>query len=277
MEAERYRGRSDASGPAGPRPDTGATGTGEWVDPDSVAGMLREIDDLASTLDELRSALSAPRPPVAAIPPAPEPARAEPPRVTRVPVLYLEERVANARRAAGELDREVSQLQQRWDTVDEGLRTLQQELGDATEELAFLRTLDSPAFDRPAPRDTRSTDREPSSERPESRATGIATPSPAEAPEGAPRYAGFTSARYNTAVARLRDRRKRLLVWTLGLGALIAAGLEVANLLSPSATSPLWLAFLPIIWLVPVPFFVLSFRGSQRTLRRNHLETGVRT
>jgi hypothetical protein len=33
-----------------------------------------------------------------------------------------------------------------------------------------------------------------------------------------------------------------------------------------------WIAVLPAIWMIPVPFFVLSFFVTQRVLRRNHLD-----
>jgi len=43
----------------------------------------------------------------------------------------------------------------------------------------------------------------------------------------------------------------------------------VITFLSHEPTPAAFVAGLPVIWMIPVPFFVVSFRGTQRVLRTN--------
>ncbi len=112
-------------------------------------------------------------------------------------------------------------------------------------------------------------------------ATGSIDPAPEAVvgvqtgPSGVPAFCQFTATRYDRTVRQLKARRRRIFGWTVGLAAGISIALEVLNVLAREPMPPWWLALLPLVWLIPVPFFVLAFWGTQRTLRANHLETGV--
>jgi uncharacterized membrane protein HdeD (DUF308 family) len=69
----------------------------------------------------------------------------------------------------------------------------------------------------------------------------------------------------------LKSRRRRLALWTVVVAAGISTVLVLLTLWAREPMPAWWLAVLPGIWMLPVPFFVLSFFGTQRVLRRNHL------
>jgi hypothetical protein len=153
----------------------------------------------------------------------------------------------------------------RWQRLEAAAVVLEREIGNASQELRFIRTLSDDStgggpstaaapvrVQPPAPRNR-------------------AAPAPPAPSVPAP-YGGFTVARYNSTVAGLKARRVPLQWGTLGLGALISATLVALAVLAKEPMPVWWLAALPAVWMVPVPFFVLSFFGTHRVLRRNHLE-----
>lgn len=89
-----------------------------------------------------------------------------------------------------------------------------------------------------------------------------------------PRYAQFTLERYNRTVNTLKDRHGTVGALTLLLSALIGLILVEIVLNSPVTYPPVWIAALPLVWIVPLPFFLLSFRGTHRVIYRNHLNLG---
>ena len=78
-------------------------------------------------------------------------------------------------------------------------------------------------------------------------------------------------ARYNRTIDALKGRRNKLVVLTLLLSAAIGAFLTLVVLYSPVTNPPLWVAVLPLVWIVPIPFFLLSFRGAHRVVQQNPL------
>ncbi len=194
-----------------------------------------------------------------------------------VPVLYLEERIDSADRLTRRLGQEVEKSGGRSRAVDDHLEAIHQELGRAARELQFLVSEVGAGFDRPAKPATARAAWDESDEPPvRTRSADVNDTLPVRPvlATGA-QFEEFTAERYDTTVAQLKSRRRSLLGWTIGLAVGISGALEVLNLLAHEPTPVPWLAFLPIVWILPVPFFVLSFRGTQRVLKGNHLETGV--
>jgi hypothetical protein len=162
---------------------------------------------------------------------------------------------------------------QRSRQVDRNLEALYLELDRAAQELEFLGSEGGFGFeDTTAP----SAGRAEWDESPTDRTKRPAAVSPTDsAHERNSAFLKFTAQKYDRTVADLHRRRRRLLFWTVGFGIGISAALEVVNYLSHEVMPPIWLAILPAVWLLPVPFFLLAFRGTQRTLKANRLETGV--
>ncbi|MCI4348156.1 MAG: hypothetical protein L3J97_06025, partial [Thermoplasmata archaeon] len=89
------------------------------------------------------------------------------------------------------------------------------------------------------------------------------------APPG--RFGRFTVALYNKTVDDLRRRHRIVAPLTVLLSIAIGITVVAVTLLYGAYGSPLWIALLPTVWLIPVPFFALAFRGTQRMLSRDHL------
>ena len=85
------------------------------------------------------------------------------------------------------------------------------------------------------------------------------------------RFGRFTLPRYNRAVEGIKNRQRLLTILTLALSCAIGVTIVTVTLLYTLSNAPIWMALLPAIWLIPVPFFVLAFRGSRRVLTRNQL------
>jgi hypothetical protein len=175
---------------------------------------------------------------------------------------YFQERLVLASGSLSSLGAEVREMGTRWERLQGTVEHLERELGNAAREAAFIRSTD-PATTGPPPIEL------------PARAAPSVPPAVSEAPrtttvEPAP-YVRFTAARYNSTIDGLKSRRLRLAVWTLVVAAAISAVLVYVAYTAHEATPPMWLALLPIVWMLPVPFFVLSFLGTQRVLRRNHL------
>jgi len=85
-------------------------------------------------------------------------------------------------------------------------------------------------------------------------------------------YPDYTVNRYNQTVSALHDRRRAIAWGTIVIAIGISALLLVLTLRAHEAMPTIWLASLPLVWMVPVPFFVAAFRGTQRVLQENRLE-----
>lgn len=160
-----------------------------------------------------------------------------------------------AQRAASRLLLELSQTDPDPEVVDGAIASVRTELEQAHREFQFLRTGGSPADETSPPR--------------------AATGSPPFSPPlpGTEVFAGFTSARYNRAVGRLQSGRRRLLSLTVIGSAVISGALLTLTLIAREPNPALGLRLLPLVWLVPVPFFLLAFRGTYRLL--SHQPFGV--
>lgn len=174
---------------------------------------------------------------------------------------YLEERLRIAGASMVVLGRELRNLEQRWGGLRQSAEVLEQELASAVREVDFLRSsarIGPEATAVPPPSSRAS---------PTDRAT--ATPPTPSRPEP---YGAFTAARYHRTVGGLKGRRRALAWWTVLLAATISAILIILALLAGESTPPVWIAVLPAVWLIPVPFFVVSFLATHRVLRRNRLD-----
>ncbi|MGA8710652.1 MAG: hypothetical protein WB786_05420 [Thermoplasmata archaeon] len=90
-------------------------------------------------------------------------------------------------------------------------------------------------------------------------------------------FEDFTVERYNRTVSKLHDRRLALGWGTVAAAVAISSSLLWLTLQAHEPVPPIWLAALPLVWMVPVPFFVAAFRGTQRVLRENRLELSEET
>jgi hypothetical protein len=235
----------------------------EWDESDLV---LRELDRLTAILLRQRAEAETSVPSAA---PRPHPGRA-------FPALYLGERIDRANQATMELGRAVERMGPPPESIERQLATIRLELGRARQELDFL--ADEVGFGFEPRKDLSewdgSIERLPSAPSPVPPRPGASVEGPSGVPAGS--YPAFTAERYHRAVAGMVSRRGRLLAWTLALSIGITAALEGLNLWAHEPFPATWLlVILPLVWLIPVPFFVLSFIGAQRTLRWNRLQTDV--
>ncbi len=190
---------------------------------------------------------------------------------------YLEERLRLANVALGGFGAGLDDLDARSASLRETAQTLEQELRQAQRELDFLRGSARLEEERPlataAPPRTfvdAGVERPPS---PRVWSTGRVAPG-----EGALRgrpmagaFGEYTTSRYNRTISDLKARRRRLATYTVAFAALISTGLLILTFLAREPMPPLYVAILPAVWMVPVPFFLASFLGTHRVLRRNHL------
>jgi hypothetical protein len=244
--------------------------------------VLEELNRLMLDLRHSRARVPAPPPTLAPPAPPPPPSAAAaatevPPTPDRwgVPSPFLEERMEVALQAATGLVRDVDDLERRSRGLRETIATLEQELGQATRELAWVRSVyggdASPEPDAAPSVSTSPGERPPSVPSLRSPATVAASlggrretvpPSP---------YGGFTVSRYNDTVNDIKRRRPSVAAITVLVSVAISVVLVALTLIYGEPMPVVWLAVLPIVWLIPVPFFVAAFWGTQRVLRRNHL------
>jgi len=237
--------------------------------------VLDEIDQLMRELGTRAPAgKAAGNPAPAPVPESPPPhAEAAPsrpaiwdesPMAARAVSPYLEERLTLASNSMLSVGQEVRELGERWQRLQGTVELLERELGNASREVEFIRTSTGMTDDS-----------RPVGPLPLPTAAPVATPkaklAPAPLPPGGPSYLGFTAARYNSTIDGLKSRRRRLALWTVVVAAGISTVLVLLTLWAREPMPAWWLAVLPGIWMLPVPFFVLSFFGTQRVLRRNHL------
>ena len=188
------------------------------------------------------------------------------------PSPYLEERLTIARSAVSELVTQSRGVGRSLQGLRNALATIDRELDRASAEIGFLRS------ERSEERDAEGVSGRASSldfpgPRPLS-STGIPTEisTPVDPPTISGSFEDFTLSRYNQTVGDLHARQR-----ALGWGTVVAASCisSILLFLTLQAREPvpvLWLAVLPLVWMIPVPFFVAAFRGTQRVLRRNRLE-----
>jgi hypothetical protein len=187
------------------------------------------------------------------------------------PSPYLEERMGGARSAAADLGRALEEIAARSDDLRGTVATLEDQLHRAAREIQFLRREEPTTTPLPLPARPLV--------RPRETATRVRTPAtlPTLAPQAvvapatatvAP-FAEYTTEKYNRSVGVLANQRTKIGTTMLLLAAAISAVLLVITFLSHEPTPAAFVAGLPVIWMIPVPFFVVSFRGTQRVLRTN--------
>ena len=277
-------------------PRVAGSPAGPAFPPEAEEAPLRQHDeetesvlwDLDHLHEEIRGKGSAPpaetEPPVPIEPPAPVAPSAPAAPAPRVepagrdlwesPSSYLEERLRLANDAASEIVHDVRSIEATWSRVVTRINALENEVARANEEMTFIRTGQR---DRHPVTGTVSAAPLPSLRpAPAHRAAPVASyrgvASPRAASSAPPVFAGFTASRYNQTIGELKARRRKLAGATLVAAGAISVALVVVTALAAEPLPPVWLAVLPAVWMIPVPFFVLSFRGTQRVLRHNHLE-----
>ena len=198
---------------------------------------------------------------------------AEPEPVTGEPSGYLEERLFRVRRTATGMGREVRELAERSDRLRGQVAALERELERANRELRYARGHE--LLPGPVPRPSRSAPVTSADELLTWRSVSRCQQEERAGPEvegGAGRYQEYTVARYNQTMTGLKDRRMTVASIGLIVAGLLSIALVAVAVYSRYPQPPMWIAVLPAIWMIPVPFFVLSFRGTHRVLRRNHFD-----
>jgi hypothetical protein len=252
--------------------------------------ILRQIDGLT---DEVRSRTRTPAEPITTREPEPTesdspevpelaelPAASPPPApvgLWEAPRTYLEERLRLADVDVADLGRDVRSIADTWSRVHTRMERLESEVRAAHEEMEFIHASSQggEATPRELPKTVVAPARAPAPSPTASSTPPRAVAGPAAdlwGPAPAVIYAGFTAERYNRTIGALKARRRRLAGWTFLAAGLISLALVAVTATAKEAMPPMWLALLPAVWMIPVPFFVLSFRGTQRVLRHNHLE-----
>jgi hypothetical protein len=177
-------------------------------------------------------------------------------------------RLLSAQRAVRYLDRELSALNPRAETLSAAIRTIQQELERSAEGLdpppiARSSSISTAEVEEKRPTVERATTNSNAGHSTSAESADIAEPN-------AP-YRSFTAARYNRTIGGLQARRGHIAAGTLLVSALLSAALLFLTLRAPVSSSTPWVSVLPVVWMVPVPFFVLAFRGTLRMLGRGPL------
>lgn len=231
---------------------------------DGEADVLAEID---SILDDLGFAnrpnaptlASAAVPVERADPPEPSGRGPSDPPEAGEPTPFLRVRLTHAQLLSEGIRLEMAELDRRADHLRDAVERLNTEVRAAAEELAFVRSTDRAAIPLSIVPTRAAVDLEPA---------GVA-PDPEE--RSSP-FARFTVRRYNETVGPLQRGHRGRSVALLGLAAAISAVLLYLTILSPEPMPGLAIALLPLVWLIPVPFFVAGFRGTHRLLDRHPLE-----
>ena len=236
--------------------------------------VLGQLDELERALASARSAASAGPAPTAPLDdPICDPRGRHGRALWGEPSPYLEERMGGARTAAADLGRALDEIAARSGQLRTTVANLEDELTRASREIQFLRNEEPVAEPMPLPSTPVGARSEAATQaRPKPARSAVAARPAAPAAS----FAQYTTERYNRSVGVLADRRTKIGGTMLVLAAAISAVLLVITYLSHDPTPPFFLAGLPVIWMIPVPFFVVSFRGTQRVLRTNpmNLEGG---
>ena len=94
------------------------------------------------------------------------------------------------------------------------------------------------------------------------RSLAVVAPEKTEAPSS--KFAQYTTERYNRSVGVLAKQRGKIGTTMIALAAAISAVLLVITYLSHDPTPSVFVAGCRWIWMIPVPFFVVSFRGTPK-------------
>jgi len=240
--------------------------------------VLEELDRLRDELSPRRPGANGPAE-ESPTPPAPR-ERSAPDAVASSwaePSAYLEERLSVARSTMGELVVQAKNVGQDLEGLRSALSAVDREIDRATAEIGFLQSAPWDEGDGQAVAWRVPDAHAPPSElggpqgsgRPAEASPSVEKP---EVPPASGSYEDFTVARYNRTVSELHRRRLALGWGTVALAVAISGTLLWLTIQAHQPVPPIWLAALPLVWMIPVPFFVAAFRGTQRVLRENRLE-----
>ncbi|MGD0588243.1 MAG: hypothetical protein ABSA63_05550 [Thermoplasmata archaeon] len=198
------------------------------------------------------------------------------------PSPYLEERITVARTAVSELVTRSQGVEEELDGLRHALAMVDREIDRASAELGFIQ---SNPWDEGAgeavswrvPTTHPLVGEPPALPPPAPVASKGVIPPDSSIPPLTGSYEDFTVERYNRTVSKLHDRRLALGWGTVAAAVAISSSLLWLTLQAHEPVPPIWLAVLPLVWMVPVPFFVAAFRGTQRVLRENRLELSEET
>jgi len=199
---------------------------------------------------------------------------------TGTPSGYFEAHLEAARRAVGHIHEKVGELADTSSLLRQRVAAAETELDRISQEYDFVRSR-SVGSDPAASAGTSSPpwwegypDSVPSASAPGGAPVtsgSFAAIQAASADGPSPVYAAFTVERYNRTIDSMRGGRARLVTWTLILSAVVGVALVLVMLFSPIVYPPMWVAVLPLVWIIPIPYFLLAFRGTQRVVERTHL------
>lgn len=275
-------GRAPTVPKAWPRASSPEDSAGSGL-PEEDPLILDEIDRIIAELQTRRGEGPAPTEPTPRTAPYSGTgaafAAAHPGALTGTPSGYLDEHLDGARREIGLIQEEVGRLTDTSTQLRQRVAAAQNELDRIAQEYDFLRDRiglagSSVPADASAPLWSEG-EVDPS----RSSSAGGATMVPGSFPairtsssDGPPPvYEAYTVDRYNRTIDSFTNGRRKVVVWTLVLSAAIGAALVLVVLFSPVVHPPVWVAVLPLVWIIPIPYFLLAFRGTQRVLERNRL------
>ena len=259
--------------------------------PDPILAELDAIEDELVRLPPRPAPAKRPLPPpvvyVPTEPPPDPPRRPAPPPAEAAsgrPSLYLEERLSGARDGLSLLREDIREIAHRSARADRTSATVADDLEKAASELAFIRArglfAEDPErrpSDLPAPSDDpperlRRDPVPPGAASEREGWTRMGEPvRPSETADGA-RYPEFTAVRYRATIRAAKRRWPIVSVVTLLTATAVSGGLVGLTYLLHAPAPPWWVEALPAVWLIPVPFFALSFRGTHRMLGRDRFD-----
>jgi hypothetical protein len=244
---------ADASAGSPPVPAGGVDPA--WSDPTKVLTELAQLDSELKSRRPLTGTGAPAGPSTSDLPSEPPAADGGP------PTPHLEERIELASASLVQIGAGLRAIDNQWAAIRAEAGRLEQQMDGAAQELEHLRERGGAAPAGPAPQVLLASPTEVLAARVAARRA------PVEAP-----YVEFTADRYRRTVSAVKKRRRSMAVWTIGLAAAISGALLTFTYLAHEAAPPLWIAVLPLVWLIPVPFFFVSFLSTQRIIAQDALE-----
>lgn len=229
-----------------------------WTDPAKVLTELAQLDaDLRSRKSSPVATAPAPGPQPPVYSEDPAPAAPSPDQLTP----HLEERIELASASLVQLGAGLRAMDDQWRTLRAEADRLEAQMDGAAQELEFLREKGGASPAAPGPQALLSSPSE-----------ALAARSAAHRPHVDAPYGEFTAERYTRTVRAVKSRRRSMAAWTIGCAVIISGALLTFTYLAHEAAPVLWIALLPLVWLIPVPFFLVSFRATQRIIAQDALD-----
>jgi hypothetical protein len=240
---------------------------------DETSGGWSDTARVLAEIDRVDAELKPRRPGRAEVPPAVEPSprdtaasgaysfSEDPAPLDTKYSPYLEEHLGMASASLVELGAGLRAMDTRWQELRAAAVRLEHQMEGAAQEVEFLRQQAGTVPMGTIPRGPLVSASETLAARAASHALAVDAP-----------FGEFTAERYRRTVGAVGKRRRSLAGWTIGLAVVISGALLTFTYLAHEATPPIWLAILPLVWLIPVPFFVVSFLATQRIVAQNALD-----